>query len=190
MAINLDNTIFRPEERPNGIMGYIMRLINNKADKNHTHVIADITDFYTHNHDDRYYLKEEHELCLWYSGNGNPDNQMGEDGDFYIDTLHKLLWEKKGTEWVAQFSMEGPQGIQGPQGIPGVTGQTGPIGPKGPQGPQGDPGQRGLPGADGESAYTAARKGGFSGTQQEFYTSLASIGDINDVLDEINGEVV
>ena len=37
MAINLDNTIFRPGERTGGIVDYLLRLINDKADKDHTH---------------------------------------------------------------------------------------------------------------------------------------------------------
>lgn len=122
MAINLDNTIYRPEERPNGILDYILRLINNKADKDHTHVIKDITDFSNHNHDDRYYLREEHQLKMWYSGNGNPDNQLGWDGDFYLDTLNGIIWKKEGEYWIEQMSVVGPQGIQGPQGPQGPTG--------------------------------------------------------------------
>lgn len=190
MAINLDNTIFRPEERRNGILDYLLRLINDKADKNHTHVIADITDFYDHNHDDRYYLRDEHELKLWYSGNGNPDNQLGWDGDFYVDTLNACVWQKVGEYWEIQFSIKGPQGEQGQPGIPGPQGPQGNQGPKGIQGNTGATGPRGLPGADGESAYTAARKGGFVGSQEEFYECLASIGYINTALDQINGEVV
>ena len=45
----------------------------------------------------------------------------------------------------------------------------------------------GLPG---KSAYQAAVDGGYTGTEQEFNTALASIGDINAALDAINGEVV
>ncbi len=45
----------------------------------------------------------------------------------------------------------------------------------------------GLPG---KSAYQAAVDGGFTGSEQEFNQSLASIGDINTALDAINGEVV
>lgn len=45
----------------------------------------------------------------------------------------------------------------------------------------------GLPG---KSAYQAAVDGGFTGSEQEFNQSLASIGDINAALDAINGEVV
>lgn len=61
---------------------------------------------------------------------------------------------------------------------------------QGPVGPQGLPGNDGLDGADGKSAYESAQAGGFTGTESEFYTILASIGNINTVLDTINGEVV
>lgn len=190
MAINLDNTIYRPEEQRNGLMSYILRLINGKADEHHTHVIADILDFADHNHDDRYYLRDEHELKLWYSGNGTPDRELGYDGDFYVDTLNAYIWKKDGETWVQQFSIMGPKGDPGPRGIQGPGGPEGKQGPRGPQGNPGVQGPRGLPGADGESAYTSARKGGFTGSIEEFYTSLASIGYVNEVLDEINGEVV
>jgi len=42
----------------------------------------------------------------------------------------------------------------------------------------------------GKPAYDYAVSGGFTGTEEEFCTSLASIGYVNKVLDEINGEVV
>lgn len=45
-------------------------------------------------------------------------------------------------------------------------------------------------GLSGKSAYQAAVDGGFTGSEQEFNQSLASIGDINAALDAINGEVV
>ena len=38
--------------------------------------------------------------------------------------------------------------------------------------------------------YKKALEAGFSGTEEEFYAALASIGDINAALDEINGEAV
>lgn len=41
-----------------------------------------------------------------------------------------------------------------------------------------------------KSAYDAAVLGGFAGTEEEFNVSIASIGQINEVLDAINGEVI
>lgn len=41
-----------------------------------------------------------------------------------------------------------------------------------------------------KSAYDAAILGGFAGTEEEFNASIASIGQIDEVLDAINGEVI
>lgn len=72
----------------------------------------------------------------------------------------------------------GPQGPMGPMGPQGETG---------PAGPQGVPGEKG---ADGKSAYTAAAENGYTGTEQEFNTTLGNLGNLNTTLDAINGEVI
>lgn len=87
---------------------------------------------------------------------------------------------------------QGPQGVQGIQGekgeqgatgAAGPTGPTGPEGPEGPQGPQGETGPQGPQGIQGpqgeagESAYTAASKGGYTGTETQFNSDLAKIGN-------------
>lgn len=87
---------------------------------------------------------------------------------------------------------QGPQGVQGiqgekgEQGATGATGPTGPTGPEGPEGPQGpqgetgpqgDQGIQGPQGEAGESAYTAASKGGYTGTETQFNSDLAKIGN-------------
>ena len=41
----------------------------------------------------------------------------------------------------------------------------------------------------GETAYQNAQAGGFEGTQEEFNISMASLGNLNNILDEIIGEV-
>ena len=86
----------------------------------------------------------------------------------------------------------GPQGEQGPQGEKGDQGPAGPTGPTGPTGPQGEQGAQGIPGPTGpqgeqgiqgpqgeagESAYTAASKGGYTGTETQFNSDLAKIGN-------------
>lgn len=87
---------------------------------------------------------------------------------------------------------QGPQGVQGiqgekgEQGATGATGPTGPTGPEGPEGPQGPQGETGPQGEQGiqgpqgeagESAYTAASKGGYTGTETQFNGDLAEIGN-------------
>lgn len=82
---------------------------------------------------------------------------------------------------------QGPQGIPGPQGIQGPVGDPGPAGPEGPQGiqgiqgpegprgPQGPAGNDGMDGVDGKSAYQAAQEGGFTGSESQFNSNLASL---------------
>lgn len=81
---------------------------------------------------------------------------------------------------------QGPQGVQGiqgekgEQGATGATGPSGPTGPEGPEGPQGPQGEQGIQGPQGEageSAYTAASKGGYTGTETQFNSDLAKIGN-------------
>lgn len=48
----------------------------------------------------------------------------------------------------------------------------------------------GKDGIDGKTAYESAQSAGFEGTEEEFNSQLSSIGNINAVLDLINGEVV
>ena len=78
---------------------------------------------------------------------------------------------------------QGPQGPAGPQGEKGEKGDTGATGPQGPQGIQGDAGAtgpqgpQGIQGEAGESAYTAASKGGYTGTETQFNSDLAKIGN-------------
>lgn len=87
---------------------------------------------------------------------------------------------------------QGPQGVQGiqgekgEQGATGATGPTGPTGPEGPEGPQGPQGETGPQGEQGiqgpqgeagESAYTAASKGGYTGTETQFNSDLTKIGN-------------
>ena len=87
---------------------------------------------------------------------------------------------------------QGPQGVQGiqgekgEQGATGATGPTGPTGPEGPEGPQGPQGETGPQGEQGiqgprgeagKSAYTAASKGGYTGTETQFNSDLAKIGN-------------
>lgn len=67
-------------------------------------------------------------------------------------------------------------GPQGPKGDPGETGPAGPTGETGPEGPQGERGTQGEPGkdgADGKSAYSYAKDGGYTGTEEEFAGKLA-----------------
>jgi hypothetical protein len=79
--------------------------------------------------------------------------------------------------------------FDGNKGDKGDTGEQG-IGVHGEQGIQGIQGLTGAKGQDGKSSFQSAIDGGFTGTEVEFNTQLASIGNISSVLDLINGEVI
>lgn len=85
-----------------------------------------------------------------------------------------FIWSELSTDWVSLGKLQGPQGPQGPTG---ATGAQGPKGDTGAQGPQGEQGIQGPQGEAGESAYTAASKGGYTGTETQFNSDLAKIGN-------------
>lgn len=101
------------------------------------------------------------------------------------------IWS--GSAWVDNGSIQGPAGPQGTQGPQGPQGEKGEPGETGPQGPQGEPGQtgpQGPAGADGKSAYEYAVEAGYTGDEAALAAALANLGDIDAVLDAINGEAV
>ena len=101
------------------------------------------------------------------------------------------IWS--GSAWVDNGSIQGPAGPQGPQGQQGPQGEKGEPGETGPQGPPGEPGQtgpQGPAGADGKSAYEYAVEAGYTGDEAALAAALANLGDIDAVLDAINGEAV
>lgn len=86
-----------------------------------------------------------------------------------------------GTSSAAVFNFTIPRGAKGDKGDKG---DTGPAGADGPQGPAG------AAGADGKSAYEYAVDAGYTGTEADLSAALASLGDLNSILDGINGEVI
>ena len=78
---------------------------------------------------------------LW--GDGVPAQDLGNSGDFYIDTTNHILYGPKcsgclGNRWT---SLQDPVNLVGPQGVQGIQGETGPAGPAGPTGATGPRGQ-------------------------------------------------
>jgi hypothetical protein len=64
------------------------------------------------------------------NGSSNPTSLIGNNGDFYINTISNIIFGPKASgQWPAiGVSLVGPQGLTGP---------TGASGPQGPQGPSG-----------------------------------------------------
>jgi hypothetical protein len=91
-----------------------------------------------------------------YSGNGNPDNETGREGDLYVEIDTNVLWLFKNDSW-EMFAIfptvvngtDGPIGPQGPQGEQGPAGATGPAGADGIDGTDGLDGPDGLHGING-----------------------------------------
>ena len=127
------------------------------------------------------------------TGEQGPDGPAGADGKSATITIGQTTTGEPGSnasvtntgdELNAVLSFTIPRGAQGAQGPQGLQG------PQGATGLQGPPGRDGSPGADGKSAYQIAAENGYAGSEQDFNQTLAGIGNINSVLDAINGEVI
>lgn len=92
------------------------------------------------------------------NGSGNPSNETGSNGDFYINTVNYDIYGPKASgAWGSPVSLIGPQGATGAQGETGSTGPQGPTGEQGIQGETGATGATGTTGAQGETGPTGAQ---------------------------------
>jgi hypothetical protein len=62
---------------------------------------------------------------VWLNGNGEPDNNLGNNNDYYLDDLTADVYEKVNDVWLWKLNLKGPKGAKG---------ATGSIGPQGPAG--------------------------------------------------------
>src|SRR5690349_19611827 len=85
----------------------------------------------------------------WQSGSVAPANNVGQDGDFYLNVSDGNVYRKTGGVYALTFNIKGDRGDKGEQGLKGDQGDVGPIGPQGPKGDQGDPGPQGIQGPQG-----------------------------------------
>lgn len=123
-------------------------------------------------------------------GAQGPQGPAGEDGAAATITVGTVTTGEagtsaavtnSGTSSAAVFNFTIPRGAKGDKGDKG---DTGPAGADGAQGPAG------AAGADGKSAYEYAVDAGYTGTESDLSAALASLGDLNSILDGINGEVI
>ena len=93
-----------------------------------------------------------------------------------------------------EMGERGPQGETGPQGATGATGATGPQGPQGETGPQGPQGPQGAAStADinlSGTVVSVKNNAGVTATVDLYDAFAPIVGDINSILDNINGEVI
>jgi len=91
---------------------------------------------------------------IWYSGEGTPDQEIGNTGDYYLDNSKGDYYEKEDTksefQWTFKGNLKGADGSQGIQGPQGEQGTQGIQGVQGIQGLKGDTGTQGTPGAKGD----------------------------------------
>jgi hypothetical protein len=55
----------------------------------------------------------------WYSGSENPDESLGNEGDYYLNTSSGDVFEKTTEGWVNVGNIKGPKGDKGDTGEPG-----------------------------------------------------------------------
>ena len=97
-----------------------------------------------------------------------------------MDEDHRLIVHfVDGTSYTSP-SLLGPKGDKGDKGDTGGRGAKGDKGDRGDRGPQGIQGVKGDKGDTGLSAYDQARQGGYTGTEAQFGTLLASLDNLED----------
>ncbi len=130
---------------------------------------------------------------IWYNGDLITDSKLNKIEDAIYEINENIptdcVTESYVNDAIAQIELTpGPQGEQGPKGedgAPGPQGEQGIQGPVGPQGPQGVQGPEGPQGPAGKDADPAD----LTGYATEDYVNDI-VGDINTILDSINGEVI
>lgn len=91
-------------------------------------------------------------------GNGMPSNDLGEDGDMYLEAIgQQIVGPKANGVWPQTFAaLAGPKGDKGEAGEVGAAGVAGPVGAAGNTGPQGLVGAVGAAGAEGPGGVAGA----------------------------------
>ena len=91
------------------------------------------------------------------SGNYDPDNSEGIDGDFWINVITVTIsGAKENGLWPSPVSIKGDKGDTGERGDDGLTGSTGATGDTGLTGQKGDAGANGQKGDDGSQGLQGA----------------------------------
>jgi hypothetical protein len=99
------------------------------------------------------------------NGASTPASGVGDNGDFYLDTVTETLYgPKAGGTWPTTGTS-----LVGPQGSAGATGGTGPTGPTGATGAQGPAGTNGNTVLNGASTPTSG-----VGNDGDFYLDTAT----------------
>lgn len=65
--------------------------------------------------------------ALWYAGAGAPGAELGNEGDFYLDSENGDVFKKEGAEWTQVLNMIGPAGAPPLQTLHVIEDATGDI---------------------------------------------------------------
>ena len=72
--------------------------------------------------------------ATWYSGSGTPSSEMGNDGDYYLDTNAYDVYKKTSGTWAVICNIKGADGETGATGSTGAQGEKGDTGSNGASG--------------------------------------------------------
>ena len=72
--------------------------------------------------------------ATWRDGAGVPDNSIGANLDYYLNTANGDVYQRQSGAYVLTGNIRGPQGIQGTAGATGATGAAGTNGTNGTNG--------------------------------------------------------
>ena len=109
-----------------------------------------------------------------------PKGDKGEKGDTGEKGVKGDKGEKGEKGDAGDKGDTGEKGDKGDKGDTGVKGDRGAKGDKGDKGDRGPQGIQGVKGNTGLSAYDQARQGGYTGTEAQFRTLLASLENLED----------
>lgn len=76
--------------------------------------------------------------ATWRSGSGAPSDDLGADGDYYIDTDTADVYRRSDGAYAVDLNITGPQGDDGPPGSAGATWRSGSGAPSDALGADGD----------------------------------------------------
>ena len=101
--------------------------------------------------------------ATWLSGNGAPDPEVGNEGDFYLDKSATAFYgPKRQGGWGNAVVLRGVQGFRGETGQPGGKGEPGLRGDPGEKGDSGERGETGPVGPMGPATIRILPKGDVS----------------------------
>lgn len=106
----------------------------------------------------------------------NSNSTLQEQYKKLVNRVEKLIKEKNENEQIlVENGKDGVNGIDGKQGLSGEAGRNGENGQIGKDGLNGKNGVNGSNGEDGKSAYTQAVEAGYTGTEEDFAKTMATV---------------